>query len=82
MEPFVALRMPHLVNLRTDPFERAIGEGIGWGTWFFNRAFVMVPAQFLVRTFLETFQEFPQRQRVGSFNLSHVLEKMSAGARD
>ncbi|MFB3119985.1 MAG: hypothetical protein ACE1Y2_05600, partial [Stenotrophomonas maltophilia] len=69
-------------NLRTDPFERAMHEGIGWGIWYFERAFVMVPAQSIVRTFLETFQEFPQRQEVGSFNLSHVLEKMSAGRRD
>ncbi len=81
-EPFVPLRMPKLFNLRTDPFERAMSEGIGWPTWFFDHAFVMVPAQFLVRTFLETFQEFPQRQEVGTFNLSHVLAKMSAGGRD
>ncbi len=81
-EPFVPLRMPKLFNLRTDPFERAMSEGIGWPTWYFDRAFVMVPAQFLVRTFLETFQEFPQRQEVGTFNLSHVLAKMSAGGRD
>jgi arylsulfatase len=81
-EPFVPLRMPKLFNLRTDPFERAMSEGIDWPRWFLDRAFVFVPAQFLVRTFLETFQEFPQRQEVGSFNLSHVLAKMSAGGRD
>ncbi len=81
-EPFVPLRMPRAFNLRTDPFERAMHESIGWGNWYFDRAFVFVPAQFLVRTFLETFQEFPQRQEVGSFNLSHVLEKMSEGRRD
>ena len=81
-EPFVPLRMPKLFNLRTDPFERAMSEGIDWPRWFLDRAFVFVPAQFLVRTFLETFQEFPQRQEVGTFNLSHVLAKMSAGGRD
>jgi len=81
-EPFVPLRMPRIFNLRTDPFERAMHEGIGWGIWYFERAFVMVPAQSIVRTFLETFQEFPQRQEVGSFNLSHVLEKMEAGRQD
>ena len=31
-EPFVTLRLPKLFNLRSDPFERADHEGMGYGT--------------------------------------------------
>ena len=41
-----------------------------------NRAFVLVPAQFGIMKFLETFKEFPPRQEVGSFTIDKVLEKM------
>ncbi len=76
-EPFVPLRIPRLFDLRTDPFERAIHESIGWEKWFLEHMFLMVPAQVAVKLFLDTFQEFPPRQEVGTFNLSRVLEKMN-----
>ena len=75
-EPFTPLRWPRVFNLRSDPFERAMHEGIGWPQWAAERMFVLVPAQVVVREFLETFREFPQRQQVGSFSLDRVLESM------
>jgi hypothetical protein len=36
----------------------------------------MVPAQAFVGQFLQTFREYPQRQKAASFNLDEVLRKM------
>jgi len=35
-----------------------------------------VPAQAFVGEFLQTFREYPQRQKAASFNLDEVLRKM------
>jgi arylsulfatase len=50
--------------------------------------FLLVPTQALVGQFLKTFEEFPPRQRPGSFSIGEALEKarqqqekvMTAGA--
>ena len=75
-EPFVFLRMPQVFNIRSDPFERAQHEGMGYRRFWFDHLFVMVPAQVFVAQFLETFREFPPRQKPGSFSIDQVLEKM------
>jgi arylsulfatase len=38
--------------------------------------FVLVPAQAYVAKFLETFKEFPPRQKPGSFSIDQVMENM------
>jgi len=78
-EPLVVLRIPRLIDLRSDPFERAGEESIYYKDWIFRRAFVFVPAQAGVAKFLETFKEFPPRQRPASFTIDQVLEKMMKG---
>ncbi len=80
-EPFVALRLPKLFNLRSDPFEIGDTEAIGYDKWRVEHAFVMVPAQQYVARFLSTFKEFPPSQKAGSFSLDNALEALaSAGA--
>jgi arylsulfatase A-like enzyme len=76
-EPFVALRLPKLFNLRTDPFERADHEGMGYAQWRIDRAFLIAPAGTFVGQWLQSFREFPPRQKPGSFNLDHVMEAVS-----
>ena len=39
--------------------------------------FVLVPAQAIVGQFLATFQEFPPRQKPGSFSVDQALQKLS-----
>ena len=78
-EPFVTERMPVVANLRMDPFERAQHESMLYGKWFFDHLFILVPAQAYVGNFLATFQEFPPRQKPGSFSLDNVLDKLSEG---
>jgi arylsulfatase A-like enzyme len=76
MQPFVPLRAPKLFNLRSDPFERAEHEAGGYDRWFIEHVFVLVPAQAIVGQFLATFQEFPPRQKPGSFSVDQALQKM------
>lgn len=78
-EPLVTLRVPKLFNLRTDPFERADHEAADYPRWRAERIFLLVPAQAFVGQFLQTFREFPPRQKPGSFSLDQVLEKLQEG---
>jgi arylsulfatase len=78
-EPYVTLRTPNFTNLRRDPFERAQHEAMNYMKWKFERLYLLVPAQALVRNFLVTFQEFPPRQKPGSFSLDRVLEELQEG---
>jgi arylsulfatase len=82
MEPFVPLRVPLIVNLRRDPYERGMQTSNTYYDWLISRAFMLVPAQAYVANFLTSFQEFPPRQKAGSFSIDQVMEKMSnpAGA--
>lgn len=75
-EPLVTKRLPDLYNLRTDPFERATEDAdVFYAKWKADRAFLLVPAQALVAEFLETFKQFPPRQKPASFSIDQALEK-------
>jgi arylsulfatase len=76
-EPFVALRVPKLFNLRTDPFERADVTSNTYWDWYLSKAYLIMGAQALVGRFLSTFKEFPPRQKAASFTIDQALEKMN-----
>lgn len=78
-EPLVTLRFPKLFCLRTDPFERADHEAGDYARWRVDHAFVLLPAIAFVSQHLETYKEFPPRQKPGSFNLDQVLQKLQEG---
>jgi arylsulfatase len=78
-DPFVVLRFPKLLDLRADPFERADHEGMGYGQWRAERMFVLAPAQMFVGNYLRSFEEFPARQKPGSFSLGDAMEKIMSG---
>jgi arylsulfatase A-like enzyme len=73
-EPFVPLRAPMLTNLRMDPFEIARDIGMDYDRWFAERMFLFAPAAGYVGQWLQSFKEFPPRQKPGSFNLDRVME--------
>jgi len=75
-EPFVNLRLPKMFNLRTDPFERADITSVTYGDWLVDHVYLMVPAQAFVGEFLQTFRDYPQRQKAASFNLDDVLRSL------
>ena len=77
-DPFVTLRLPKIFNLRTDPFEEADHIASDYDHWRADRLFLLVPAQQYVGNFLSTFKEFPPSQKVGSFSLDQVMEKLSS----
>jgi len=77
-EPFVTLRIPKLFNLRTDPFERADTTSNTYWDWFLDHAYLAIAAQGLIGAFLETFREFPPRQKAASFTIDQALEKLHA----
>jgi len=75
-EPFTNLRLPKLFNLRMDPYERADVTSNTYYDWFMRRAYVLQASQAYVGQFLESFREFPQRQKAATFNLDDVMEQM------
>jgi len=80
MQPFEVLRAPMVTNLRMDPFERAEYEGMGYDLWFLEHMFTIAPAAGYVGQWLQSFREFPPRQKPGSFNLDRVMEAVTTGA--
>lgn len=80
-DPLVTLRFPKLINLRTDPFEIAQHVSGEYDKWRVEHAFVLMPAQAIVGEHLQTFVEFPPRQKPGTFALDEVLAKLQEGGK-
>jgi arylsulfatase len=76
-EPFVCQRLPRLINLRMDPFERAPITSNTYFDWSIRHAFLVVPTQDVVGQFVATFKEFPPRQRPSSFSVEQVMDMLS-----
>jgi arylsulfatase A-like enzyme len=75
-EPFVPLRVPKVFNLRTDPYERADITSNSYYDWFFYHGYIALSASVVIVPFLESFKEFPPRQKPGSFSLDQALQRM------
>jgi arylsulfatase A-like enzyme len=78
-EPFTALRVPKIFNLRTDPYERADITSNTYYDWILDHAWLCVPMQAYVAQMLQTFGEFPPRQKPASFSLQEVLATLESG---
>jgi arylsulfatase len=79
-EPFVTLRVPQLIDLHADPFERGPEEGIDYSHWRLDRVYLLVPAQAYVGQWISSFQQFPPRQKPASFNLGDAIQKLSTAS--
>jgi arylsulfatase len=78
-DPFKELRAPLLTNLRMDPFERAEHENaMGYQRWYMEHMWAIAPAGAYVASWLQSFKDFPPRQKPGSFNLDRVMEAVTA----
>ena len=76
--PFEVLRAPSLTNLRMDPFERAEAEhAMGYQRWWAERMFLFAAAGAYVGMRLQSFKEFPPRQKPGSFYLERAMEAVT-----
>jgi arylsulfatase A-like enzyme len=78
-DPTVTLRMPKLIDLRADPFERADHESISYSKWRIDHAYAILPAVGYVGQHLATYVAFPPRQKAGTFGLDQVLQKLQEG---
>jgi arylsulfatase A-like enzyme len=81
-EPFTPLRLPKMFDLRADPYEQADITSNTYYDWILRHAFLVIPAQQYAGKFLETFKEFPPRQRPASFNLDEVMRRLSEATND
>jgi arylsulfatase len=86
-EPFVPVRFPYLVDLRADPYERALQPGPSgrsasyeYDKWHAERMYTMVPAQSITAKFLGTFKDYPPRQKPGSFSVGDALATLQTAA--
>jgi arylsulfatase len=76
-EPFVALRVPKLFNLRTDPYERADITSNTYYDWTVDNLYLIMASSVIASEFLKTFEEFPPRQRAATFTIDQAMEKMT-----
>jgi arylsulfatase A-like enzyme len=79
-EPFVPLRLPKLFNLRRDPFERADESANMYWDWVLDHVFVIQPMQALAAEQLQSFVEFPPRQKPAAFNLDSIMVQLDDAA--
>ena len=78
IEPFVKLRIPHIFNLRRDPFERALENSNTYYDWMLSHAFLLYEMQAIVAGQIHEFAEFPPRQKPASLNLDGVMAQLSS----
>jgi hypothetical protein len=60
-----------------DPFELAQDIGMDYQRWLLEHMFMIAPAATGVARWLQSFKEFPSRQKPGSFKLERVMESVS-----
>jgi arylsulfatase A-like enzyme len=73
--------VPLVINLREDPFE-VTPESKMYTRWYGDKLWTLMPAQAIVGQFLQTFREFPQRQKSTTFNIDRILEQMQTVGKD
>jgi arylsulfatase len=74
-EPLSAFRIPKIFDLRADPFERG-EDSFKYNDWFIEHVPFQYAAQAVVHEWLESFKEFPPRQKSASFTIDQVVEKL------
>jgi arylsulfatase len=76
LEPFVELRAPYLINLRRDPFEKALKGSNTYYDWYIDRAYILGAMQAYALQFLTTFKDYPPSQTAGDWSLSKVQKQV------
>jgi arylsulfatase len=75
--PFEKLRLPYIMSLRRDPFERAEFNSNTYMDWMVDHVPQLYMMQAVIAGQIADFVKFPPRQKPASFNLDEVLEKVS-----
>jgi arylsulfatase len=79
-DPFTSLRIVKLFNLRADPYERADITSNTYNDWAIDHIFLNIPAMLGSSKFLETFKEYPPRQRPEGMDFDELIKKMQQSA--
>jgi arylsulfatase A-like enzyme len=79
-EPFTHLRIGKIFNLRADPYERADITSNTYYDYQMDHLFLNIPAAAYVEGFLQTFKEFPPRQRAEGITFQRTIEEMQDAA--
>jgi arylsulfatase A-like enzyme len=58
-----------------DEMRATITSNTYWD-WYLDRVFLLLPANAYVGIFLETFKEYPPRQKAASFTIDRALEQL------
>ena len=74
-KPLSQMRIPKIFDLRSDPFERG-EESFKYNDWFIEHVPYMYAAQAVVHEWLETFKEFPPRQKAASFSVDQIVDQL------
>ena len=75
-EPFVKLRLPYIINLRRDPFERAPVNSNTYLDWMVDHVPQMYQMQAVIAGQIAAFAKFPPRQKPGSFSVNEAMEML------
>jgi arylsulfatase len=75
-EPMVKLRLPHIFNLRRDPFERADFNSNTYFDWMVDHVPQLYLCQALVAGQIANYVKYPPRQKAASFNLDAVMQQL------
>jgi arylsulfatase A-like enzyme len=76
-EPFTALRLPKVYNLRTDPYEFADITSNSYYEWMLYHAYILYGAYGIADQFAATFKDFPPVQKPNTFTIDDALAKMA-----
>ena len=74
-EPLSPMRIPKFFDLRADPFERG-EESFKYNDWFVEHVSCSTRRRRSLAKWLESFKEFPPRQKAASFSIDQVVEKL------
>ena len=75
-EPIVKLRLPHIFNLRRDPFERADFNSNTYWDWMVDHVPQLYHARQSWRPRSTNYVKYPPRQKAASFNLDTVMASL------
>ncbi len=74
-DPFVMLRIPKVFHLRRDPFERADTDSNSYNVWWDHKISAAgAQGRVAVSQFVASLQQFPPRQRPGTFTVDQIME--------
>jgi arylsulfatase A-like enzyme len=79
-EPFTPLRIAKMFDLHADPYERADVTSNTYNDWYVDHMFLNIPAVAYVENFLQTFEEYPPRQKAEGMAIQQTIEKLRQGA--